>query len=148
MVVVLFAVPAKCLRDRVGGEASSQEVLKDFSSILGVETTGQSSPQQNPRNAFGLVVGTDIADQLTCQIPIDAARLKFANDSEPASSFDAAGRPHVRGRDAPVVECAVGDEPPNGRIRFPLLVAFGEQPFLELRRGVIASADELECRGE
>jgi hypothetical protein len=141
-------VPAKRLRDRVGGEAPPQEVLKDLSSIFGFRTSGDSSSQQDPRNAFSLILCIEVADQLTRQIPIDAARLKFANDPEPASVFDAASRPHVRGRDAPVVERAVGDESSNGRIRFAFLVAFGEQPFLEFRRGVIASADELERRGE
>jgi hypothetical protein len=123
-------------------------MLKDLSPLFRFRPAGHSSSQQDARDAVSFVVGADFADQLPRQIAIDAARLEFAKDTEPASTLDAAGGPHVRGANAPVVERTIGEQRANRVIGVVFFVALGDESFLEFRSRVVASADELQGGGK
>jgi len=123
-------------------------MLKDLSPLFRFRPAGHSSSQQDTRDAVSFVVGADLADQFPRQTAIDAARLEFTKDAEPASTLDASGGTHVRGANAPVVERAVGDQRANGVIGVVFFVALRDEPFLEFRSRVVASADELQGGGK
>ena len=138
----------KRFRDCVGRESPPQKVLKDLATIFGPGPAGHFSSQQDARDAVRFVVGVHPTDQLPRQIAINAARLELAKDAEPASTLDPSGGAHVRGGNAPVIERAVRDQRANRVVGVAFFVALCDEPVLELRGRVVASADEVQGGGK
>jgi hypothetical protein len=133
--------------DGVGRKPAPQQVLKDSASRLRVRAGRHPLAQQHAGDPFSFILRGHLADELLCEIPIDAAGSELERDAAAPASFHASCRPDVRGAHAPIVQRAIRNERVDQIVRLARVVLFGEKPLAELGAGVITPAEEPQGSG-
>ena len=133
--------------DGVGRKPAPQQVLEDPATRLRVRAGRHPLAQQYASDPFDFILRGHLADELLCEIPIDAAGDELERDAAAPASFHAPCRPDVRRAHTPIVQRAIRNERVDQIVRLACVVLSCEKPLAELGAGVITPAEEPQGGG-